>query len=150
MHPFLLAARWGWFAQDRFLGKVLDEWAIDTQEFVHAKLPRLIVLAIVAFVLYRLLSMLTTRMVRIAEIHAAAHSRMAQAKTLAGVIRATGLTIIAALVFMQFLAAVGVNLAPLLASAEVVGVAIGLAAQNIVRDMLNGFLILISLKTSST
>jgi small conductance mechanosensitive channel len=60
------------------------------------------------------------------------------------------LTIIAALVFMQFLAAVGVNLAPLLASAEVVGVAIGLAAQNIVRDMLNGFLILISLKTSST
>ena len=44
---------------------------------------------------------------------------------------------------MQFLAAVNVNLAPLLASAGVAGVAIGLAAQNIVRDMLNGVLILI-------
>ena len=37
----------------------------------------------------------------------------------------------------------GVNLAPLLASAGVAGVAIGLAAQNIVKDMLNGILILI-------
>jgi small conductance mechanosensitive channel len=59
------------------------------------------------------------------------------------VIRATGVTIIAAIVAMQFLAAVGVNLAPLLASAGVAGVAIGLAAQNIVRDMLNGILILL-------
>ena len=62
---------------------------------------------------------------------------------MAGVIRATGVTIIAAIVTMQFLAAVGVNLAPLLASAGVAGVAIGLAAQNIVRDMLNGILILL-------
>lgn len=143
MHAFLLAATWGWFADGRFLDKVLDEWAIDAQEFIHTKLPRLILLAIVAFALYRLLNLLTTRMVRIAEDHAAAHSRIAQAKTLAGVIRATGLTIIAALVFMQLLAAIGVNLAPLLASAGVAGVAIGLAAQNIVRDMLNGFLILV-------
>jgi len=44
---------------------------------------------------------------------------------------------------MQFLAAIGVNLAPLLASAGVAGVAIGLAAQNIVRDMLNGVMILL-------
>ena len=48
-----------------------------------------------------------------------------------------------ALSALQFLAAVGVNLAPLLASAGVAGVAIGLAAQNIVKDMLNGMLILI-------
>jgi len=44
---------------------------------------------------------------------------------------------------MQFLSALDVNLAPLLASAGVVGIAIGLAAQNIVKDMLNGILILI-------
>jgi small-conductance mechanosensitive channel len=44
---------------------------------------------------------------------------------------------------LQFLAALGVNLAPLLASAGVAGIAIGLAAQNIVKDMLNGVLILI-------
>ena len=44
---------------------------------------------------------------------------------------------------MQILAALGVNLAPLLASAGVAGIAIGLAAQNIVKDVLNGVLILI-------
>jgi small conductance mechanosensitive channel len=44
---------------------------------------------------------------------------------------------------LQFAGALGVNLAPLLASAGVVGIAIGLAAQNIVKDMLNGILILI-------
>jgi small conductance mechanosensitive channel len=64
-------------------------------------------------------------------------------KTLAGVVRTTGLALIGAIVSLQFLAAVGVNLAPLLASAGIAGVAIGLAAQNIVKDMLNGSLILI-------
>jgi small conductance mechanosensitive channel len=50
---------------------------------------------------------------------------------------------IGAIVGLQFLDAVGVDLAPLLASAGIAGVAIGLAAQNIVKDMLNGTLILI-------
>ncbi len=143
MHPFLFASRSGWFAEGRFLGKVLDEWVVDTQEFVRTKLPHLLVAAIIAFILFRLLTSLTARMIRIAEQHAAAHNRVAQVKTMASVIRATGITIILAIVAMQFLAAVGVNFAPLLASAGVAGVAIGLAAQNIVRDMLNGILILV-------
>jgi small-conductance mechanosensitive channel len=138
-----LAARSGLFAEGRFMGKVLDEWINDMQEFIHLKLPHLLIAALIAFILYRSLSVITSRMVRIAEAHAAAQSRIAQVKTMAGVIRATGLTIIAAIVTMQFLAAVGVNLAPLLASAGVAGVAVGLAAQNIVRDMLNGILILL-------
>jgi small conductance mechanosensitive channel len=143
MHPFLLASRSGWFAEGRFLGKVVDEWAVDAQEFVRLKLPNLVVAAVIAFILFRLLTLITARMIRIAEEHAAAHSRVAQVKTMAGIIRATGIAIIGAIVTMQFLAAVGVNLAPLLASAGVAGVAVGLAAQNIVRDMLNGILILI-------
>jgi moderate conductance mechanosensitive channel len=143
MYAFLIASRTGWLAQDRFMGKVLDEWAIDTQEFVHAKLPHLVMVAIIGFVLSRLLSLTATRMIRIAEAHAASRGRVAQVKTLAGVIRTTGFAVIAAIVSLQFLDAVGVNLAPLLASAGIAGVAVGLAAQNIVKDMLNGTLILI-------
>jgi small-conductance mechanosensitive channel len=143
MVAVLLAMRSGWFAEGRFLGKVLDEWIYDTQEFIHLKLPHLLVAALIAIALYRILSLTLSRMVRIAEQHAASHIRISQVKTMAGVIRATGLAIIAAIVTMQFLAAVGVNLAPLLASAGVAGVALGLAAQNIVRDMLNGTLILL-------
>jgi len=143
MHPFELIARMCMVAPGRFLGKVLDEWVDDTQEFIHTKLPHLIVVAVLAFLLNRLLHIITRRMIYLAEQHAASPGRIAQVKTLAGVIRTTGLTVIGLITGLQFLAAVGVNLAPLLASAGVVGVAIGLAAQNIVRDMLNGVLILI-------
>ncbi len=143
MHPFLFVTRLGWFLQGQFFGKVLDEWLDDTQEFIHTKLPHLILVAIIAFILNRLLRLVTARMIHIAEQHAAGQIRIAQVKTLAGVIRTTGLAIIAAIAGMQILSALGMNLAPLLASAGVAGVAIGLAAQNIVRDMLNGILILI-------
>jgi small-conductance mechanosensitive channel len=144
MFGFLLfRVRTGLFAEGRFMGKVMDEWLSDVQEFIHTKLPHLILVAIIAIVLSRLLRLVTSRMVRIAEQHAAGPARVSQVKTLAGVIRTTGLAVIAAIASLQFLAAVGVNMAPLLASAGVVGVAIGLAAQNIVRDMLNGVLILL-------
>jgi len=147
MQAFLMASRVdllaGLLAQDRFFGKVLDEWGVDIQEFVRTKLPHLLGVVLIAFVLSRLLRIVTVRMIRIAEAHAASRGRVAQVKTLAGVIRTTGLAIIGAIVGLQFLDAVGVNLAPLLASAGIAGVAIGLAAQNIVKDMLNGTLILI-------
>ena len=143
MHPFLFVANLGWVLQGQFMGKVLDEWVSDAQEFIHIKLPHLIGVAIIAFILNRLLRLATARMIHVAERHAAEHSRVAQVKTMAGVIRTTGLAIIAAIVSLQVLAAVGMNLAPLLTSAGIAGVAIGLAAQNIVRDVLNGILILL-------
>ncbi|HTX76937.1 MAG TPA: mechanosensitive ion channel family protein [Terracidiphilus sp.] len=139
----VFAMRSGIFAEGRFMGKVLDEWIQDTQEFIRTKLPHLVMVALIAVVLARVLGLITTRMIRIAERHAAGGARLAQVRTLVGVVRATGFAIIGAIVGMQFLAAVGVNLAPLLASAGVAGVAIGLAAQNIVKDMLNGTMILV-------
>lgn len=145
MQAFVLfvAARTGWFAEERFLGKVLDGWIVDTQEFTRTKLPHLLMVVLIGFVLSRLLRLVTARMIHVAEQHAPGPARVAQVKTLAGVIRTTGFAIIGVVVGLQFLAAVGVNLAPLLASAGIAGVAIGLAAQNIVRDMLNGVMILI-------
>jgi small conductance mechanosensitive channel len=131
------------FAEGRFLGRVMDEWAIDAQEFVRSKLPHLLIVALIGFVLSRLLRVITARMIHLAEQHAPEPAHIAQVKTLSGVIRTTGLAIIGVVVSLQFLAAVGMNLAPLLASAGIAGVAIGLAAQNIVRDVLNGMLILI-------
>jgi small conductance mechanosensitive channel len=139
----LLAMRPGLFAEGRFMGKVLDGWLNDIQDFMRTKLPHLVMVAIIAVVLSRVLRIVAARMIHIAELHAAGQVRLSQVKTLAGVVRTTGLAIIFCIVGLQFLAAVGVNLAPLLASAGIAGVAIGLAAQNIVKDMLNGSLILI-------
>ena len=143
MFRFMLAARWSWFSEGRFLGRVLDEWSTDTQEFVRNRLPHLLVVAVIAFLLSRLLRLVTLRMTHVAEQHGAGPGRIAQVKTLSQVIRATGLTIIGVITGLQFLDAVGINLGPLLASAGIAGVAIGLAAQNIVKDVLNGILILV-------
>jgi moderate conductance mechanosensitive channel len=143
MHPFLIAASTALLFENKFMGKVLDEWVTDAQEFVRTKLPHLIGVAIIAFILIRLLALISTRMIRVAEQHAASRGRVAQVKTLVGVIRTTGIAIISSIVGLQFLDAIGVNLAPLLASAGIAGVAIGLAAQNLVKDMLNGTLILL-------
>jgi len=149
MFPSMLAANFwwaagsGWFSGGRFMGRVVDEWANDSQEFLHTKLPHLIVIAAIAFLLNKLLRVITHRMVRVAEQHAAGHGRVAEVRTLSGVIRATGLAIIGAIAGMQILDTLGVDLAPLLASAGIAGVAIGLAAQNIVKDMFNGMLILV-------
>ncbi len=143
MHSFLAFFRWAIFAEGRFLGKVLDEWTVDAQEFVRLKLPHLVVVVVIAFVLYRILRLITFHMTRVAKRHAANLDRINQVRTVAGVLRATGITVIAFITGLQVLEIVGLNLAPLLASAGVVGIAIGLASQNIVRDMLNGVLILI-------
>ena len=143
MHPFLIAARYGLFREGRFLGKVLDEWIVDAQEFIHRKLPHLLVVAAIAFILSRILRAVTQHMIRVTEHHAASQGRIGQVKTLSGVIRTTGMAAILLITGLQFLDALGVNLAPLLGTAGVVGIAIGLAAQNIVKDMLNGILILI-------
>lgn len=143
MHSFLAAFRWGIFAEGRFLGKILDEWIVDSQEFIRLKLPHLLVVLIIAVVLYRILSLITFHMTRVAERHAASPERINQVKTVASVSRATGLAVIGLITGLQVLEILGLNLAPLLASAGVVGIAIGLASQNIVRDVFNGVLILI-------
>lgn len=139
----LLALRTGVFAEGRFLGKLIDDWADDTLDFLHTKLQHLIVVACLAYLLSRLLTLVTQRMIHVAEQHAAGTNRVAQVKTLAGVIHTTGVTAITVITSMLILGAVGINLAPLLASAGIVGVAIGLAAQSLVKDALNGIFILI-------
>jgi small conductance mechanosensitive channel len=143
MLALLLAARTGWFAEERFLGKVLDGWIVDAQEFMRVKLPHLLVVAVIAFVLMRLLHLITYSMTRAAERHSPMPAHIAQVKTVSGIVRTTGLAFIWLIAGLQILDTLGVNLAPLLASAGIAGIALGLAAQNIVKDVLNGILILI-------
>jgi len=139
----LILVRTGLFAEGRFMGRLLDEWINDAQEFIRSKLPHLLIIALIAFILMRLLRIITLRMIHVAERHAADELRIAQVKTLSGVIRATGFTVIGLIAGFSALAAVDINLGPLLASAGVAGVAIGLAAQTIVKDVLNGILIIV-------
>jgi small conductance mechanosensitive channel len=143
MLTLLVAEGWGWFQEGSFMGRILDEWFKDSEDFAGVKLPHMLVIASIAFLLIYLLRLVTTRMVITAERHAAGTARMAEIRTLTGVIRATGLAIIGLIAGMQMMDVLGVNLYPLLASAGVAGVALGLASQSLVKDMLNGVMILL-------
>ena len=143
MYLFAMLIRSGIFAEGRFLGKILDEWIGDAQEFVHTKLPHLIILIVIAIILSRIIALITRRMSGLAQTKSNSPGRNSQVQTFASVLRTTLNTIVWGLTALQVLTVLGVNLGPLLASAGIVGVAIGLAAQTIVKDVLNGMLIIV-------
>jgi len=140
---FAALFRTGIFAEGRFLGKVLDEWIVDGQEFLHAKLPHLLTILVITLILSRIITLSTRRMVAVAERGPASPGHRSQVKTVAGVLRTTLNAVLWTLTALQMLTILGVNLGPLLASAGVAGIALGLAAQTIVKDLLNGTLILL-------
>lgn len=67
----------------------------------------------------------------------------ARARTVALVLRSIASAIVWGFAFVYVLAALGLNLGPLLAGAGVAGVALGFGAQSLVRDFLSGLFLLI-------
>jgi len=120
-----------------------QKYLLDLQDFLHEKLPKIVAVALIAWLLLWLLRLITHHILRLAERQSSTAAHLAQVRTLAAVIRNTGVGIIVFLAVLEILPILGLELGPLLTSAGVAGVAIGLAAQNIVKDCFNGFLILI-------
>jgi moderate conductance mechanosensitive channel len=143
---FSFASLLGWFdPASSFVRGLNQEWLSDVQEFLHTGLPKLLFIGLYVWILILLVNFLTGRVIKIAEHRDKLGTASgAQVRTLATVIRATGIGIVLFLAFLQVMENVlHFNLGPLLASAGVAGVAIGLAAQTIVKDVLNGILILV-------
>ncbi len=69
--------------------------------------------------------------------------RQKRARTLASVLRSLGLVAILVAASLMVLAELGVDIAPLLAGAGILGLALGLGAQSLVRDLMGGFFILV-------
>ncbi|MDQ1452452.1 MAG: moderate conductance mechanosensitive channel [Acidobacteriaceae bacterium] len=122
-----------------------QSWVDSAQDFLVNDLKHLIAILAFAWVAYWLVKVVTGRMLRAAEKHPTVGlARTSQIRTLASVLRATGFGIVGFLTFISILRDVfDVNLAPYLATAGVAGVAVGLAAQTIVKDMINGVLVLV-------
>src|SRR5437868_13628718 len=69
--------------------------------------------------------------------------RVQRAKTMADVLGRTANAIIWGIAVLVVLGELGINLAPLIAGAGVLGIALGFGAQTLVRDFLSGFFMLI-------
>jgi moderate conductance mechanosensitive channel len=105
---------------------------------------RLLAIVIIAFVVARILKALTTRMVQTAKTHTrAAQMREQQTRTMAGVVYSVGAALIAAVAILMALPEFGFNITPVAAAAAVASLAFGFGAQNLVKDLINGFFIVL-------
>ncbi|RPA19746.1 mechanosensitive ion channel family protein [Gordonia sp. OPL2] len=74
---------------------------------------------------------------------AVAERRAQRAKTIGSVLKSTVSIILLVWVVLSVLSVLGVNIAPFIASAGIVGLAIGFGAQNLVRDFVSGVFMLL-------
>jgi small-conductance mechanosensitive channel len=119
-------------------------WHHDLLGFVRGDLPSLVFLFIYTFILLRVVLFFVNRMRKIADRQAASNPQRAnELRTVASILRATAYGIIGFIFLLQALLIFGVHIEPLLASAGIVGVGIGLGAQSLFKDIINGVFILI-------
>jgi len=66
-----------------------------------------------------------------------------RAETLAKLVRQAAVIVVWVMMILMILREVGVEIAPILASAGIVGLAVGFGAQNLVRDLITGFFMIL-------
>jgi len=125
------------------VGEVLNDWRDDAFDFLRHQFPKILAVLLIAFILSRLLKLLTRHLTELSHRQDLPSSvRLQQLRTLSSVSYSIGLFVILFIASMQILALLGVNMGPLLASAGIAGLAIGFGAQTLVKDFINGFFIL--------
>jgi moderate conductance mechanosensitive channel len=124
---------------------IWHNWHDYLVAWTRDRAPKLLVILLLAFIFVRLLNLVTRKMVAFSEKGPARGTvRTQQVRTLTGVIRSTGVFLIVFFTGMFALKEVfNINIEPLLASAGIVGLAIGFGAQTLVKDVINGFFILV-------
>jgi small conductance mechanosensitive channel len=126
------------------LVRLADQWSEDTVLFLRHDAPKIVGILIVTFVLMWLLKALSNRLVAFSKRQALPTGiRAQQIRTLADVFYSVGLFVLLFMALMQMLQVVGIDIKPLLASAGIAGLAIGFGAQTLVKDVINGFFLLV-------
>lgn len=119
------------------------DWHKDILVAVRDRLPKVLVVLLLLVIAQRVLQFAVKRMQRIALRETTNLQRSAQLRTMATILRATSFSILGLLAFLQILNLLNINYGPLLASAGIVGVGIGLGAQSLFKDIINGAFILL-------
>jgi small conductance mechanosensitive channel len=105
---------------------------------------RIVVIVLIAMILARSLKALTTRLVQIAKGQSrAAQMREQQTRTIAGLVYSVGAAVIVAVAILMALPEFGFDVTPFEAAAAVGSLALGFGAQSLVKDIINGFFIVL-------
>ena len=109
---------------------------------------RILFILTIAYIGIRFLKVGLTRLEALLIKHRADEKSHSEAtskriKTLIGLIQTIGLATIWVIASIMALDQIGLDITPILAGAGIIGLAIGFGAQNLVRDMINGFFIIL-------
>lgn len=112
--------------------------------FSVANLFHLLIIFLVALLLNRLLRIVTQLIIKPAPTQTrAAQAREQQTRTLSGVVFSAGSKIVWAVALLTAAQEFGINITPLAALAGLASLALGFGAQNLVRDVITGFYIIL-------
>jgi len=121
----------------------------DAQEWIISELPGLLIIIIALIIGFRLLSALLKRLKKIL-VRRASKSEKGDApetekriNTLIGILSGAIKVVLWIIFIMILLQKFGVNIGPILAGAGILGVAVGFGSQELVRDFISGFFILL-------
>jgi moderate conductance mechanosensitive channel len=128
---------------EQIVSTIERDWHDDIVSFAAHKLPKIVVVLLVIFVLQRIILFFVKKMRTRADSQVGNFQRAAQLRTMASILRATSYGVLGFIALIQLLNIFDIPYQPILASAGIVGVGVGLGAQSIFKDMLNGILILI-------
>ncbi|MBP2229782.1 small conductance mechanosensitive channel [Azospirillum agricola] len=132
------------------LGVVLNGWGIDTLAWAESAIGRRIVGSVIsislllagAVVAWEVVSAMIEHFLASTDRNGTKIERSARMRTLLPLLRNAFLILLVTMVSLITLSELGVNIAPLLAGAGVVGLAIGFGSQTLVKDIITGLFIL--------
>ena len=122
--------------------KILIDWTVN-------QLPSVILLIILLIVSLRLVAFFINRMRNLLQKRALAHpdgpdlEAEKRLHTLMGILRRGSFVLIWLVFIMIFLKKFNIDIAPIIAGAGIIGLAVGFGAQELVRDFISGFFILL-------
>jgi small-conductance mechanosensitive channel len=113
-------------------------------EFTVANLLHLLLIFLIALLLNRLLRVVSKLIIKPAATQTrAAQAREQQTRTLAGVVFSAGRKVVWAVALLTAAQEFGINVTPVAALAGLASLAVGFGAQNLVRDIITGFYIIL-------
>ena len=111
-------------------------------EFAGVRALRVLIIVFIALLVARLLRALTSRLIQSAKSPSrVAQMREQQTRTMAALLYSVGVGIIVGVAVLTALPEFGFNVSPVEAAAAVASLALGFGAQNLVKDLINGFFI---------
>lgn len=124
--------------------KTMSGLSIHWPEITFTNIVDLVAIFLIALIFNRFLRILTNLIIHPATTQSrAAQAREQQTRTLAGVVYGAGSKVVWFVALLTALDKIGVNPTPALTVAGLASVAVGFGAQNLVRDVITGFYIVL-------